>query len=466
MYQQQLDSYFRQHQDELISSIVRLCQIPSFREDPLPGKPYGEGPAAALAEALKLAEELGFPTRNYENYVGTADLGGGPAQLDILAHLDVVPPGEGWTVTEPFEPKIIDGRIYGRGTADDKGPAVCALMAMKAVKDLNIPLSRRCRLILGCDEECGSSDIHYYYQKEREAPMTFSPDADFPVINTEKASLHSPFFAKFPETETLPRILSVDCGVKVNVIPGTAEAVVERLSLEEASEYADAVARRTGVSFRIAVEGDKTRITAKGIPGHAAFPRAANNALTALLELLASMPFAHCPGFDRVQAVSAMFPHGDWAGKAAGIAMEDFSGPLTISLNMFRYTPTSLEGVYDCRASLCATDENLRNVLMDRFSQAGIEMKDEPINPGHHVPEDSPFIKTLLKCYEQYSGKPGACMAIGGGTYVHHLKNGVAFGCADPEVDNHMHGADEFAVISQLVMSAKIFAQAIIELCQ
>ena len=57
-------------------------------------------------------------------------------------------------------------------------------------------------------------------------------------------------------------------------------------------------------------------------------------------------------------------------------------------------------------------------------------------------------------------------MAIGGGTYLHHLKNGVAFGCADPEVDNHMHGADEFAVISQLVMSAKIFAQAIIELCQ
>ena len=87
------------------------------------------------------------------------------------------------------------------------------------------------------------------------------------------------------------------------------------------------------------------------------------------------------------------------------------------------------------------------------------------MNPPHHVSADSPFVRTLLSCYEQYSGKHGRCLAIGGGTYVHNLKNGVAFGCADLDVDNHLHGADEFADINQLVMSAKIFTQAIIELC-
>lgn len=465
MYQKQIDAYFRQHQQELVDAVIRLCRIRSDREDPIPGKPFGEGPAAALQEALCLAGELSFQTRNYDNYVGTVDLNSKPSCLDILAHLDVVPAGEGWTVTEPFSPLVAGDRIYGRGTADDKGPAVAALFAMKAVRDLGIPLSGNCRLILGCDEECGSSDIEHYYSVEKEAPMTFSPDADFPLINTEKASLHTPFTAKFEESETLPRILSIDCGVKVNVVPGTASAVVERISAEETREYSDAVAARTGVSFEIAQEGNKTIITASGVSGHAAMPESANNALTALLELLTSMPIAPCDGFDKLCAIHDMFPHGDYYGKAAGVAMEDFSGKLTISLNMFRYRPTSLEGVYDCRASLCAADETLRDVLIARFAESGIQMDNRPMNPGHHVPEDSPFIQALLKCYEQYTGEKGECLAIGGGTYVHHLKNGVAFGCAKAGVDNHMHGVDEFAEIPQLILSAKIFAQAIIDLC-
>ena len=56
-----------------------------------------------------------------------------------------------------------DGKIYGRGTADDKGPAIAALYAMRAVKELGIPVKKNVRLILGTDEECGSSDIRHYY---------------------------------------------------------------------------------------------------------------------------------------------------------------------------------------------------------------------------------------------------------------------------------------------------------------
>ena len=467
MYQQQIEAYFHsaEHRQQMLDAIVRLCRIPSEKGSPMPGKPYGEGPAAALGEALKLAQELGFPVKNYDNYVGAVDLCDKASRLDILAHLDVVPAGEGWTVTEPFAPLVVGDRIYGRGTADDKGPAICALFAMKAVKDLGIPLSGNCRLILGCDEECGSSDIRHYYAQEPEAPMTFSPDADFPVINTEKGSLHSPFTAQFSAGETLPRIYSVECGVKVNVVPGTAKAVLEGISAEETREYTDAVTMDTGVAFQVLEQDAKTVVTAVGTSGHAAMPENANNALTALLELLSRMPFAPCEGLERIQAIHQMFPHGDYYGENAGVAMEDFSGKLTISLNMLHYDLTSLKGVYDCRASLCATDNTLRDVLMARFAKASIQMEDTPMNPAHHVPEDSPFIQALLRCYQQYTGEPGRCIAIGGGTYVHHLKNGVAFGCSKIGVDNHMHGVDEFAEISQLLLSAKIFTQAIIELC-
>ena len=74
-------------------------------------------------------------------------------------------------------------------------------------------------------------------------------------------------------------------------------------------------------------------------------------------------------------------------------------------------------------------------------------------------------MKTLLASYEEITGKKGEPIAIGGGTYVHDLKNGVAFGASMPGTDNRMHGADEFAVIDDLVMSAKMFAQVIVEIC-
>ena len=89
----------------------------------------------------------------------------------------------------------------------------------------------------------------------------------------------------------------------------------------------------------------------------------------------------------------------------------------------------------------------------------------ETMNPPHHVDGNSDFVKTLLNCYEMYTGRKGECVAIGGGTYVHHLENGVAFGASMPDTENHMHGPDEFAVVEELLTSAKIFAQAIVELC-
>ena len=96
---------------------------------------------------------------------------------------------------------------------------------------------------------------------------------------------------------------------------------------------------------------------------------------------------------------------------------------------------------------------------------AGLTWTSVAAKPPHHVPGDSQFVQTLLRVYEDYTGRQGECQARGGYTYVHSLKNGVAFGAAMPEADNRMHGADEFAVLDELVVSAKIFAQVIVELC-
>ena len=221
MYRKEIEGFIDSHRDEMIEDICTLCRINSEKMPYVEGKPYGEGPFQALQAALNMAEGYGFTIRNYDNYVGTADLNDKERQLDILAHLDVVPAGEGWTETKPFEPVVKDGKLFGRGTADDKGPAVAALYAMRAVKELGIPLNKNVRLILGTDEECGSSDIVNYYDKEDEAPMTFSPDAEFPVINIEKGRLEGHFHASFQASEAMPRLVKAEAGIKANVVPFT-----------------------------------------------------------------------------------------------------------------------------------------------------------------------------------------------------------------------------------------------------
>ena len=154
LHQSAIEGYFAQQEDLLVEAVSRLVRIDSTLGPAQPGQPFGPGPAAALETFLSLAQEWGLPGENRSGYVGTVDLNNQPdTALHILGHLDIVDAGEGWTVTAPFQPKVVDGLLYGRGTADDKGPMVAALLAMKAIRDLKLPLTKNVRLIAGTDEE-------------------------------------------------------------------------------------------------------------------------------------------------------------------------------------------------------------------------------------------------------------------------------------------------------------------------
>lgn len=467
MYKDRIEAYIEAHKQEMLADICTLCRINSERSSYQKGKPYGEGPSRALAAALRMAEGYGFSIRNYDNYVGTADMNDKERQLDILAHLDVVPAGEGWTVTEPFEPIEKDGKLYGRGTADDKGPAVAALYAMRAVKELEIPLSRNVRLILGTDEECGSSDIAHYYAEEAEAPMTFSPDGSFPVVNIEKGRLPGHFTAEFTPSEELPRVISVNGGTKINVVPGKAFAVIEGLDDNLVREIGEKVTEETGVTFEISGKDNTLELMAVGAGAHASTPAEGKNAIAALLLLLDRLPFAACGQTEMIHSLTELFPCGDTEGKALGAAMADeLSGALTVAFSLLTLDEKSLDASFDCRCPICGNESNVLEPVRAKLAEYGITLENKTMTPPHYVDGNSDFVKTLLNAYETYTGREGYCEYTGGGTYVHNLKNGVAFGASMPGTDNRMHGADEFAVIDELVASAKIFAQVIVDLCK
>ena len=221
-----------------------------------------------------------------------------------------------------------------------------------------------------------------------------------------------------------------------------------------------------GIRFTVSSEDGCLKIAAAGENGHAMAPWKGKNALTGLLSLIERLPLAECGQTKAVRALNRLMPHGDWYGEALGIKMSDEeSGELTLAFSMLDISEKSLEGEFDSRCPICATKENTIDVIREKMEADGISFNTEEMKPPHHVPADSDFVKTLLAAYEKYSGRKGECIAIGGGTYVHNLKNGVAFGAALPETENHMHGPDEFAVVDELTMSAKIFAQVIVDLC-
>ena len=87
----------------------------------------------------KEMESLGYDeiiSDSFGNVIGR--IGNGPKILVFDAHLDVVDvEGQDWN-TDPFKAVIKDGKMFGRGTIDDKGPFACTLYAGKIIKDLNL----------------------------------------------------------------------------------------------------------------------------------------------------------------------------------------------------------------------------------------------------------------------------------------------------------------------------------------
>lgn len=467
MNQKSIEDYFTACKEKMVHDICELIKIDSVKSEAEPGMPFGRMNAEVLELAMKLAVEKGFEVKNYDNYVATVRINQKTPKLDILAHLDVVPANEAeWTVTKPFVPIVQEGKIFGRGSADDKGPVIAVLYAMKAISDLGIPLKDGVCLILGTDEESGSKDIEYYYSIEEPSPMTFSPDSDFPVINCEKGGYWSAFTGEFNNESTEPRILNFKGGDRGNTVPAVAQAEVVGITLDEVERCCSKTEEKTGICFKCIETGSSVVIEASGLAAHASTPEKGNNAITGLLEVLEMINFKCIGGTKAIQKLSKIFPHGDYIGKAAGVEMDDEeSGSLTLSLNILEYDGNVISGRIDCRTPVCATDENVVRVLKSVFQECGIVLIENRLVPAHFVPPDSEFVQQLLKCYEQYTGNKGYCISTGGMTYTHHVENGVAFGCVFPGGDNHMHGADEFVVIDDLITSAKIFTQVIINLC-
>ncbi len=459
-----ISEYIDSQREDFLKDLKSLVDIRSVREAPLQGMPFGEGPAKALAEAVKISASHGFDTINFENYAGEITYGEDPV-LMLLAHLDVVDEGDFWTY-EPYNMKIADGKAYGRGTTDDKGAMLCCLYAMKAVRELFGEPKKGVRLVMGCGEETGSEDMDYYFRKREMLPFTLSPDADYPLINLEKGRF-APKFRKTAENSGEKTVAAFLGGTTGNIVPCKSRVILSGITAEEAKKAIEETSAKTGVQFSSEENGGLLEISSLGVSAHAAHPESGNNAQTALISLINALPLTKNEATDSFRALEKLFPHKETDGASLGVKMSDeTSGALTLNFGVLHFENGVFTGSLDLRCPLCANEENVKAVAEKTFSENGFAFEGDPsMIPVHYVPEDAPVIKTALKVYEEYTGLPGKCLSIGGGTYVHDIPGGVAFGIEFHGTDYRIHGADEFAVIDELLLTAKMYAAIIYELC-
>ena len=438
----------------MLETLRAWLKVPSLRDEPQPRAPFGQVLREMLDMTLASCRSLGFEANDYDGYAGDAKMGGGADEdaLAILAHVDIVPAGDGWT-RDPFGAQLEGDLLYGRGTSDDKGPLAAALYAMNAVKQAGIPLKRKVTLIFGCDEESGMEDMKHYKKVATMPRSGFSPDASYPLINLEKGMCGLHLGADIPESGL--RVLSLKVGERQNVIPGLASALVE--GDEGMIARVAAVSAANGWPVHAAMENGALRITATGINGHAAYPEIARNALGQLLITLRELG-VEGPLKTLADAVGTQHD-----GMGLGIKAQDAaSGPLTCNLGILRIEGGRLFATLDIRYPLMIAGERIRDVVAAHLP--GITVEQKFFKLPHYVPESSELVQGLLEAYHEVTGFEKKALSTGGGTYARMLQEGVAFGASFPDDPDLAHQADEHISVDSLMKSLKIFAYAIVRL--
>lgn len=448
----QVDKYIDDRKDEMIAFLQESLHIPSVESKPLPGAPFGMEVNNALLHMLDGANKMGFETKNMDGYVGCIDFGEGEEMLGILCHLDVVPEDTGWKYP-PYEAHIEDGKIYARGALDDKGPTVSALYALMAIKDLGIKTKRRIRILLGTNEESGWGCMNYYKQHGEIPHIAFSPDGDYPLVNSEKGILHATFARKFDSK------IKFSAGSAANKVPH--EAKIDLTAANISSESINAAIKVIPDSY--GVEVNDSMICIHGVSAHAAMNDLGLNALTVAFAVLAKLPLS---GED---AKIAKYIHEklmfDLNGENLGLDFTDESGRQTVNPGVIRWDENGIsEFTLDLR---CPTSRKLVDIMQqleDTFGAIGMTVTEKELKDGLFVARDSELVEKLLNVYNSRMGTNMEPLAIGGGTYARAFENAVAFGCEKPGAASTVHMANEYIHVDDMVLNAKLIADAILAL--
>lgn len=427
-------------QPEVVTDLAALVAFPSVYTEG-EGTPFGKANAECLAKALEICEGYGFRTKNLDNYCGYAEIGEGDEVIGILAHLDVVPVSDSWA-TDPFALTHQGDKYFGRGAMDDKGPAVCAIHAVRLLAENHEKLNKRVRLILGCNEESGSKCIQHYLEAEEPVDCGFTPDGYFPLIFGEKGVCGGVFHGKSE------KIVSVMGGTVGNAVAAKCVFTLRENCIDEAklaAFFADKEATYT-------LEGNV--LTVYGKSAHSMSPELGVNAISYGFEGL------YYAGIDDPFVSAYHDKIGiSYNGQKLGIDFEDAYGNLTFNVGLAFLMNGEIGCSIDIRYPITLTPEQVSAPLMKNGE--GYIMVVKVSEPLYFSPDDM-RIQALLEAYYQVKGdRSERPMVVGGGTYAKSMPNIVAFGAEDMRVDAHIHDDNEFISEASLQFQTEVYYTAL-----
>ncbi|ANZ62244.1 dipeptidase PepV [Secundilactobacillus paracollinoides] len=450
------------HRDAYLSDLKDLIAIQSVRDDSqkTADAPLGPGPATALQAFLKLAERDGFETTNLDNLAGFVEVGSGDETVAILAHVDVMPAGEGWD-TDPFTLTLKDGNAYGRGTSDDKGPALACYYGLKILKEQGVKLNKKIRFILGTDEESGWAGMTHYFKTHPEPTMGFSPDAEFPIINGEKGNV-SFTLTMAGENDGDYTLTSFNAGLRENMVPRDAHAVVETSDNEVLVSDFTSFLDNQPVTGDVTTDGDGVHLHVIGKAAHGMEPKNGINAGTYLARFLRQYGF----GADAKAFLNLLGDqlHDDSRVTKLGLAYtDDIMGELTMNVGVMAFdAEKGGHIVLNFRYPKGIGSDDIQATFAEVAKLNHFELEKGREMVPHYVSPDDPIVTTLMSTYQELTGDTAAePEVVGGGTYGRLMKRGVAFGALFAHTPDTMHQVNEFQPVDDLLTAMAIYGRSI-----
>ncbi len=439
------------YKDQMISDLQKLVKYNSVL-DTTSNYPFGEENAKCLDEALSMLDAYGFKTKNLDYYAGYGEVGTGEELIGILGHLDIVPATGDWK-SDPFTLDLRDGKLFGRGTSDDKGPLIAAIYALRVLMDNNVTFNKRIRIIAGSNEETGSKCLAHYVEKEGHIDYGFTPDADFPGIHGEKGIIHC--LNKGPKT----KIIDIEGGVAANVVCNKVKVTLKAsdINLVKFEEYC----KLSDVAYEINHDGDNVILDVHGVAGHASRPTTGKNAIAYLMQALHFADFE-----DEYVNYFNSYIGLTTDGSLANINFTDEYGVLTMSIGVIKKEGDHIVITIDIRYPVTIDGSDVIRNLENNFNKEG-EIYDLSDHKPLFFAPDHPMIQALVKAYQDVTNdlesKP---TVIGGGTYSKGINNCIAFGGDFNDEPTMIHDANEFIKVENLLKQAEVYAHAILNLLE
>ena len=452
------------HKEDLLKDLFDLLSVRSILgTDITEETPFGSGPREALDLILSFGKRDGYKTKLVENKAGHIEVGQGEELFGILGHVDVVPVVEADWTSHPFKPEIRDGKIFARGSLDDKGPTMAAYYAVKLLDKLGVKWNKRVRVIIGSDEETGFRCVEAYFKHEEQPASGFTPDAMFPLVYAEKARATFDHKLKFVDEDGQYnyKLVKFNGGQVLNMVIASAKAELEGEVSDIKEKFENFLAQEK-LEGEVEV-GNTIKLTLKGKAAHGSTPQYGINGATKLAEFLSTLGLDN-NGKNFVDYIVEKLANDPFGEKLGINYADDEMGEATYNYGILEYDLERKIGVVstDCRHPKKFDLVNrLNGIKVDN-----IDIEVTSTKEAHYVPKNDELVTTLMDVYRKYTGDTkNDAFVLGGGTYARCLKKGVAFGLLFPGKEDTMHQANEYLEVEDLLLATAIYAEGIYKLC-